>query len=113
MELPRGAMDDCRRGEDPSAVFFGDRDRGGGRSVRLLRSIWCAVVRSGIEPTVKYMSAHLMYSMRRLREPPNPRGHVLSCISIDSDAVTVPPRLGGDFSGDENMPEIGSKPCSS
>jgi hypothetical protein len=51
IELPLGAMDDCRRGEDPRAVFFGDRDRGGGRCVRLLRSIWC-VVSSGIEPTV-------------------------------------------------------------
>jgi hypothetical protein len=39
--------------------------------------------------------------------------YVLSCISIDSDAVTVPLRFGGDFSGEENMPERGSKPCSS
>ena len=38
---------------------------------------------------------------------------ILSWISIDSDAVTVPLCLGGDFSGDEKMPEIGSKPCSS
>lgn len=39
--------------------------------------------------------------------------YVLSCISIDSDAVTVPLRFGGDFSGEENMPEMGSRPCSS
>ena len=39
--------------------------------------------------------------------------HILSCNSIDSDAVTVLPRLGGDFSGEEKMPEMGSKPCSS
>ena len=49
-ELPRGAMDDCRRGEDPSAVFLGDRDRGGGKCVRLLRKIWWDVARSGMEP---------------------------------------------------------------
>lgn len=38
--------------------------------------------------------------------------------SMDSDSVSVPPvrfdvRLGGDFSGDEKMPEMGSRPCSS
>ena len=49
-ELPRGAMDDCRRGEDPRAVFIGDRDRGGGRCMRLLRSIAVEVVMLGIEP---------------------------------------------------------------
>jgi hypothetical protein len=86
MELPRGAIEDCRRGEEPSAVFLGDRDRGGGSSVRLLRRIWCEVVRSGM---------------------------LLSCTSIDSDAVIVSLRFGGDFSGDEKMPEIGSRPCSS
>jgi hypothetical protein len=59
------------------------------------------------------MSVRPMYNMRRLREPADSRGRVLSCISIDSDAVTVPPRLGGDFSGEEKMPEIGSRPCSS
>ena len=32
---------------------------------------------------------------------------------MDSDPVAFPPRLGGDFSGDEKMPEIGSRPCSS
>jgi hypothetical protein len=60
-----------------------------------------------------HMSAHPMYSMCRLGEPGESHSRVLSCISIDSDAVTVPPRLGGDFSGEEKMPEIGSKPCSS
>ena len=38
--------------------------------------------------------------------------------SIGSDSVSVPPvrfdaRFGGDFSGDEKMPEMGSSPCSS
>lgn len=42
-----------------------------------------------------------------------PQSHILSCISMDSDAVTVLPRFGGDFSGDEKIPEIGSRPCSS
>lgn len=41
------------------------------------------------------------------------RLYALSCISIDSDPVTVLPRFGGDFSGEENMPEIASIPCSS
>ena len=41
------------------------------------------------------------------------RLHALSCISIDSDPVTVLPRFGGDFSGEEKMPEIASIPCSS
>jgi hypothetical protein len=50
-------MEDCRRGEDPSAVFLGDRDRGGGRYVRLLRKIWWDVVRSGMEPAVRIRSA--------------------------------------------------------
>lgn len=39
--------------------------------------------------------------------------NALSCISMDSDAVMVSPRFGGDFSGDEKMPEMGSKPCAS
>jgi hypothetical protein len=64
IELPLGAMEDCRRGDEPSAVFLGDRDRGGGRWVRLLRNIWWEVVMSGIEPVGKDMSA------RSLRESP-------------------------------------------
>jgi hypothetical protein len=59
------------------------------------------------------VSADSMCSMRRMGEPGESHDRVLSCISIDSDAVTVPPRFGGDFSGEEKMPEIGSKPCSS
>jgi hypothetical protein len=39
--------------------------------------------------------------------------YILSWSSIDSDPVAFPPRLGGDFSGDEKMPEMGSRPCSS
>lgn len=54
MELARGAMEDCRRGEEPSAVFFGDRERGGGRCVRLLRRMWAEVVRSGMEPMIEH-----------------------------------------------------------
>jgi hypothetical protein len=99
-------MDDCLRGDDPSAVFFGERDRGGGRCVRLLRSIWCEVVRSGIEPSDELVSA-------RKRESADSPGRILSCISIDSDAVMVPPRFGGDFSGEEKMPETGSRPFAS
>lgn len=42
----------------------------------------------------------------------------LSCSSIDSESVNVPPvlrtlRVGGDLSGDEKMPEMGSMPYSS
>ena len=79
-------MDDCLRGEEPRFVFLGDRDRGGGRFVRLFRRIWWDVMRSGME---------------------------LFCISIDPDPVASSPRFGGDRSGDEKMPETGSRPCSS
>jgi hypothetical protein len=34
-------------------------------------------------------------------------------MSMDSDPVLVLPRLGGDFSGEEKMPEMGSRPLSS
>jgi hypothetical protein len=51
-ELALGAMDDCLRGEDPSVVFIGDRDRGGGKCVRVLRRIWADVVMPGMEPEV-------------------------------------------------------------
>jgi hypothetical protein len=37
----------------------------------------------------------------------------LFCISIDPDPVASSPRFGGDRSGDEKMPETGSRPCSS
>jgi hypothetical protein len=113
IELPLGAIEDCRRGEDPSAVFFGDWDRGGGRCVRLFLRIWCAVVRSGMEPAFAYMSVESTGSMRRVRKFLTPFDYVLSCMSMDSDAVAVSPRFGGDFSGDEKMPEMGSRPCSS
>jgi hypothetical protein len=45
--------------------------------------------------------------------------YALSCMSMDSDSVRVSPvrleapRLGGLFAGEEKMPEIGSRPCSS
>ena len=102
-ELPLGAIEDCRRGEDPRLVFLGDRDRGGGRSVRLLRKIWWEVVSSGIEP------------VGPVSEVPRDCGDIcaLSCISIEPDPVASFPCLGGDLSGDEKMPEIGSRPCSS
>lgn len=41
------------------------------------------------------------------------RLYTLSCMSIDSDSVVVLPRFGGDFSGEEKIPEIASIPCSS
>lgn len=105
-------MDVCRRGEDPSAVFTGDRDRGGGRCVRLLRRIAAEVVMAGMEPSIKVL-AQPSRVYQRVRASLLPCSHLLSCMSIDSDAVTVLPRLGGDFSGEEKMPEIGSRPLSS
>jgi len=56
------------------------------------------------------------------RSPHTPHAHseyILSCISMDSDSVTVSPvrleapRLGGLFAGEEKIPEMGSRPCSS
>jgi hypothetical protein len=67
IELPRGTMDDCRRGEDPSAVFIGDRDFGGGRRVRSLRRIAADVVMAGIEPV------RWDVSTIQLRQPNNVR----------------------------------------
>jgi hypothetical protein len=43
-------MDDWRRGEEPRAVFMGDRDFGGGNRVRSLRKIAVDVVMAGMEP---------------------------------------------------------------
>jgi hypothetical protein len=57
-EAALGAMDDCLRGEDPSAVFIGDRDRGGGKCVRVLRRMCADVVMPGMEPGVRVASAH-------------------------------------------------------
>jgi hypothetical protein len=96
-------MDDCLRGEDSRFVFLGDRDRGGGRFVRLLRRIWWDVMRSGMEPVLS-VSAH---SCNRFHV------YALFCISMGPDPVASSPRLGGDRSGDEKMPETGSRPCSS
>jgi hypothetical protein len=96
-------MDDCLRGEDPRFVFLGDRDRGGGRFVRLLRKIWWDVTRSGIEPALSV----------RAKSCDGFNVYALFCISIDPDPVASSPRLGGDLSGDEKMPETGSRPCSS
>ena len=59
------------------------------------------------------MSAQLPYAYQRVRARLPKRDHALSCISIDSEPVTVLPRFGGDFSGEENMPEMASIPCSS
>lgn len=63
--------------------------------------------------TFAWMSAHSLRSQPYARASSLPYAYVLSCISIDSDPVTVLPRLGGDFSGEEKMPETGSRPCSS
>jgi hypothetical protein len=98
-----GAMDDCLRGEDPRFVFLGDRDRGGGRFVRLLRKIWWDVMRSGMEPVASVSTSSCDHS----------NNYALFCISIDPDPVASSPRLGGDLSGDEKIPETGSRPCSS
>jgi hypothetical protein len=80
-----------------------------------LRRIWCAVARSGMEPAVAAVSARFTRTVLMVRESARLSRCVLSCMSMDSDAVTVTvlPRLGGDFSGDEKMPEMGSRPCSS
>lgn len=69
IELPRGAMDDCRRGEDPRAVFIGDRDFGGGRWVRLLRMIAADVVIAGIEPGKWHVSAYPIEGQAQSRKP--------------------------------------------
>lgn len=63
IELPRGAMDDWRRGDDPMAVFMGDRERGGGRCVRLLRRIAADVVMFGMEPTILQVSADYIWQL--------------------------------------------------
>jgi hypothetical protein len=69
----------------------------------VLRNIWWDVVRSGIEP-VAYVRANSCDGFDIC---------ALSCISIEPDPVASSPRLGGDLSGDEKIPEIGSRPCSS
>jgi hypothetical protein len=56
-DCARGPTEVWRRGEDPRAVFIGERDRGGGRVVRLLRRMCVEVVRPGIEPAVANQSA--------------------------------------------------------
>lgn len=50
---------------------------------------------------------------QRGRESMTEQSYALSCISIDSEPVTVLPLFGGDFSGEEKIPEIASIPCSS
>lgn len=47
----RGRIADCLRGDEPRAVFIGDRDRGGGRLGLFDRSRWWPGVRSGISPS--------------------------------------------------------------
>jgi hypothetical protein len=59
------------------------------------------------------MSAQLHYAYQRVRASFPEQYYALSCISIDSEPVTVLPRFGGDFSGEEKMPEMASIPCSS
>lgn len=102
-EFPFGAMEDCRRGEFSKLVFLADRNWEGGRTVRLLRKIWQDVVSPGMEPGVSVSES--------TRECCNT--YALPCISVDPDLVAWFPRLGGNLSADEKMPEIGSWPCSS
>lgn len=67
IETPLGAMDDCLRGEDPSVVFIGDRDRGGGKWVRVLRRMCAEVVMPGMEPEVRVESAHSFCKSQYMR----------------------------------------------
>lgn len=59
------------------------------------------------------MSVYTSRGRQNMRASRFALAHILSCMSIDSDPVISLPRFGGDFAGDEKMPEIASIPCSS